>query len=146
MVLQLLIGSTIIVLSVALTAAFIGTAISVLRRFGPWLTAPPYARKAILALIGVTTWLLLALSISVWLWALLFLILDLFDGLEPALYFSIVVFTTLGFGDITLPEPWRLLSGMSAANGLLLFGLCTAFLAEFLVRLRQAQEKERTAA
>ena len=63
--------------------------------------------------------------------------LGAFETLERALYFSVVVFTTLGFGDITLPEPLRLLSGLSAANGLLLFGLSTAYLVEFLSGLRQ---------
>jgi hypothetical protein len=46
-----------------------------------------------------------------------------------------VSFTTLGFGDVTLPHDWRLLSGIIAANGLILFGLNTAFLIEILNRL-----------
>ncbi len=65
--------------------------------------------------------------------------LGTFDAFEPARYFSVVSFTTLGFGDIVLAAEWRLLSGLSAANGLLVFGLSTAFLVEFLTRLRQAQ-------
>ena len=146
MFMQLFIGSTVIAVTIALTALFIGSAISVLKRIGPWLTVPPYTRKSILALTGVTLWLLAALSLAVWAWAIVYVALGIFDQLEPALYFSVFAFTTLGFGDVTLPISWRLLSGMSAANGLLLFGLCTAFLAEFLVRLRQAQEKDHTAA
>ena len=36
-------------------------------------------------------------------------------------YFSIVTFTTLGYGDITLADhEWRLLSGIEALNGILL--------------------------
>jgi hypothetical protein len=46
--------------------------------------------------------------------------------LEKAVYFSTVTFTTLGFGDITLDEEWRLLSSFEAANGLLMFGWTTA--------------------
>ena len=60
-------------------------------------------------------------------------------GLEPALYFAVVTITTLGFGDIVLPLESRLLAGLCAANGLLLFGVCTAFLVEFLRGLRIAQ-------
>ena len=53
--------------------------------------------------------------------------------------FSLVSFTTLGFGDILLDEPYRLLSGMMAADGLILFGLTTAFLIEFIRSLHVAQ-------
>ena len=47
---------------------------------------------------------------------------------EEAVYFSIVTFTTLGYGDITLDPQWRLLSGIEAVNGLLLAGWSTALL------------------
>lgn len=47
---------------------------------------------------------------------------------EEALYFSFVTFTTLGYGDITLSEGWRLLSGIQALNGILLVGWTTALL------------------
>ena len=36
--------------------------------------------------------------------------------------------TTLGYGDIVLPKPWRSLGPISAINGLLTFGCSTAFL------------------
>jgi hypothetical protein len=56
--------------------------------------------------------------------------LGLFDSFEPALYFSIISFTTVGFGDVVLEPGWRLLAGMTATHGLLNFGLFTAFLVE----------------
>ena len=39
-----------------------------------------------------------------------------------------MTFTTLGFGDITLDENWRLVSSFEAANGLLMFGWSTALI------------------
>ena len=40
------------------------------------------------------------------------------DTFEKATYFSIVTFTTLGYGDITLSDhEWRMLSGIEALNG-----------------------------
>jgi hypothetical protein len=140
MLAQLVVGSLVVSFTVAIEAIFIVAASRALTRIGPWLVAPPHAHKTILALIFVTLWLLAALSIGVWIWAIVLIGVGAFDALEPALYFSVVTFTTLGFGDITLAEPWRLLSGISAANGLMLFGLNTAFLFEILRRLRQAQE------
>ena len=139
MFLQLITGSLVVSLTVAIEAAFIGGAIRILTLVGPWLITPPQAHKTISALIGVTLWLLAGLSIGVWIWAAVLVGVGAFEALEPALYFSVVAFSTLGFGDITLPVEWRLLSGICAANGLLLFGLSTAFLVEFLSRLRQAQ-------
>jgi len=47
---------------------------------------------------------------------------------EAAVYFSIVTFATLGYGDITLSEGWRLLSGIESMNGILLVGWSTAVL------------------
>ena len=47
---------------------------------------------------------------------------------EEAFYFSMVTFTTLGYGDITLDPQWRLLSGVEAVNGILLVGWSTALL------------------
>ena len=138
---QLLIGTLVVSVTLVTAAAFIGAAIRTLTHFGPWLATPPHTHKTMIALVGVTLWLLAALSVSVWIWAGVYVAVGLFETLEPALYFSVVTFTTLGFGDITLPMPWRLLSGLCAANGLVLFGLSTAFLVEFLSRLRQAHEK-----
>jgi len=71
-------------------------------------------------------WMFLATIIEVWIWALLYLILGAITTLEKAVYFSTVTFTTLGFGDITLDQEWRLLSSFEAANGLLMFGWTTA--------------------
>lgn len=140
MILQLLIGSLVISLSVAFHVAFIAAAILCLNRIGSWFVQGAHMRRLIIALIAVTLWILLAHSIGVWLWALTYIIVGAFDALEPAVYFSVVAFTTLGLGDITLPVEWRILSGLSAANGLILFGLSTAFLIEFISKLRGAQE------
>ncbi len=145
MILQLFIGSLVVSLTITVQATFIGLAIAGLNRIGSWFVAPQRNHKTVIATIAVTLWLLAGHSVGVWLWALTYLAVGAFDTLEPALYFSVVSFTTLGFGDITLPVQWRILSGLSAANGLILFGLSTAFLIEFLTRLRRAQEEKKYA-
>jgi hypothetical protein len=71
-------------------------------------------------------------TINVWLWALLFLLVGAFDAAEPALYFSLTSYTTLGFGDVTLPPEWRLLSGLAACNGFINFGWSTAYMVELV--------------
>ena len=80
-------------------------------------------------------------SVEIWIWAEAFLIIGVFEALEPALYFAAVSYTTLGFGDVLLEPPWRMLAGAAAANGLLLFGLSAAFMVETSVKLRLGGEK-----
>jgi voltage-gated potassium channel len=61
-------------------------------------------------------------------WALFYLQRGLFADLETSLYFSLVSYTTIGFGDVVLPQNWRLLGGIEGISGVLLCGLSTAFL------------------
>jgi hypothetical protein len=58
---------------------------------------------------------------------------------ETAVYFSFVTFTTLGNGDITLSEGWRLLSGIQALNGILLVGWSTALMFAVVQKTWQSQ-------
>jgi len=61
---------------------------------------------------------------------------DLIVGAAPAgsdlLYFAFVNYTTLGYGDITPVQAWRLIGPMTAMNGILMFGWSTALLFEVL--------------
>ena len=41
-------------------------------------------------------------------------------GLQSALYFSAVTYTTTGYGDLVLPPEWRLLGGIEALTGILM--------------------------
>ena len=78
--------------------------------------------------------LLLLHFVEIVMWAVTYLLLPGLTelvSLEQALYFSFVTFTTLGYGDITLGQAWRVLSGVEATTGILLFGWSTAML--FLV-------------
>lgn len=72
--------------------------------------------------------------VIMWLWAFLYLGLGCtaLDGLSDALYFAVVVYTTLGFGDIILEPGCRMLGGVEAANGFILFGWTTAFIFEIM--------------
>lgn len=139
MLYQIAIGSLLIVATIVAQAAFITFAIRTLQRHRGWLRRPPHLAKLGVALAGGTLVLLAGMAFAVWLWTFFFQYTGAFNELETALYFALVSFTTLGFGDIILPKEHRLLSGMLAANGLILFGLTTAFLIEFMQRLYKAQ-------
>ncbi len=75
--------------------------------------------------------------IHIWLWALLYIILGCapLANFSDALYFATVTYTTLGYGDIILEPSFRMLSGVEAANGFLLFGWTAAFIFEIISQL-----------
>lgn len=112
---------------------------AILRRLHGWAIRPPHGPKLMVVLSLSLIWTLGMMTLSVWVWAVALYELQIFVEFEASVYFALVAFTTLGFGDILLPTEWRLLGGMAAANGLLMFGLLTAILVEILrdTRLRQ---------
>lgn len=139
MLIQLLLGTGVIAATIVVEVLFMAVAEIAMKSRAAWLARSPHLWRTVVALVGVTLWLMLAHAIGVWLWALTFLWLEIFGALEPAVYFSVVAFTTLGFGDVLVGTEWRLLSGLAAANGLLIFGLSTAMLVEALRQIRLAQ-------
>lgn len=139
---QLFIGSIIVSVTIALHAAFVAAAIRGLSWIRSLLVRPPGFVMKVVILIGSTLWLMASHSIGVWIWASLFVVLGAISQLEPAVYFSLVTFTTLGYGDITLSEQWRILAAVCAVNGLLLFGFSTALLVELMRQLQEITDTE----
>ena len=62
------------------------------------------------------------------LWASFYYWQSLFADFETSLYFSLTSYTTIGFGDVVLPQKWRLLGAIEGISGVLLCGLSTAFI------------------
>ncbi len=139
MIFQLFVGSVLISMTIAIAAVGFWLSEGLATRVAPWAVRPPHSPKLTLVLVGAVLMILLLLTLSVWLWALAFVGLGVFTALEPAVYYSIVAFTTLGYGDIILPLDWRILGGMTAVNGLLNIGLYTALMVEILRRVRSEQ-------
>jgi len=83
----------------------------------------------------LTIWMFLAIVLEAGLWALLYLFnpqITAVPDLETAFYFSMVTFTTLGFGDVVLTGQWRTLASIQAANGVIIFGWTTALIFYFI--------------
>lgn len=70
-------------------------------------------------------------------WALLLHALKLFTNLETSFYYSAMTFTTVGYGDVVLPECWHLLSVGLAVNGLLMARWSTALLVNVVQRITE---------
>ncbi|MET1083153.1 MAG: potassium channel family protein [Burkholderiales bacterium] len=45
-----------------------------------------------------------------------------------AFYFSGITYTTVGYGDVVLAKPWRLLGPIEGLMGILMLGLSTGYL------------------
>jgi voltage-gated potassium channel len=52
----------------------------------------------------------------------------LFKDFETSLYYSLKSYSTVGYGDVLLPQNWRLLGTIEGISGVLLCGLSAAFL------------------
>lgn len=83
----------------------------------------------------IVIYMFLASVAEVLLWAVVYIGLGAIEGLEQAFYFSMVTFTTLGYGDIVLPQHWRLLSSFEAANGIIMFGWTTSIVIAVVSRI-----------
>jgi hypothetical protein len=83
-------------------------------------------------MVGTAATLMVAHTLEVLVWALAYSVVDAAPADSDLLYFAFVNYTTLGYGDITPVQAWRLTGPMTAMNGILMFGWSTAVLCEVL--------------
>ena len=91
-------------------------------------------------------WLLLVMVVMVMgnffqimIWGMLFMVLGEFSELYEAVYHSAVNFSSLGYGDVVMTKPWKLLGPLEAADGSLMFGVSTAMVFAVILRLIQTR-------
>ena len=75
---------------------------------------------------GIVLLMFVISVLEVALWAVAYQALGAIEGFEPAIYFSMVTFTTLGYGEIVLDPGYRLMASCEAAIGIIMFGWTTA--------------------
>jgi len=61
--------------------------------------------------------------------------------LPSAFYFSAVTYTTTGYGDLVLPNEWRLVGGVEALTGILMCGWSAAFFFAVVTRMNETRPK-----
>jgi len=82
-------------------------------------------RPVTLLVIGLTCWLILVHLAGISIWGLFYFWQGCLPDVESACYFSGVTYTTVGYGDLLLPKPWRMLAPLEALTGILMCGLST---------------------
>src|SRR5262245_21203571 len=108
-------------------------------------TAHPLA-LLIAVMVATVAVLMAAHGCEVMVWALAYAIVDAAPAGADLVYFAFVNYTTLGYGDVTPVERWRLLGPMTAMNGVLLFGWSTAVIFEVLRRAMASDARLATTA
>ena len=85
--------------------------------------------------IAVAGWMIVLHLFEISAWALLYLAKGAMADLPSALYFSAVTYTTTGYGDLVLPETWRLAGAVEALTGILMCGWSTGFFFAIVSRM-----------
>lgn len=80
---------------------------------------------ATLIVILLTCWLTLIHLLEIYVWAHFYVWQGCLPDIQTALYFSGTTYTTVGFGDLVLPQPWRVLAPIEALTGIIMCGLST---------------------
>lgn len=133
MITELIIGTLTILTSTAVMIAFVLVTLRLVRTAETKFTDHrPRIWQFYWLLSSAVVMVLMANTVCVWIWACLFRVLGVFPSFEEAVYFSMVSFSTVGYGDVVVEHSWRVLSGFVAVNGLLAFGVFTAVLIEIV--------------
>lgn len=110
-----------------------------------WLSKASGAPMRVLANLGqfirIAIWIVFLHFLEIIAWALLFTWRGAMPDLSTAVYFSAVTYTTTGYGDIVLPERWRLAGAVEALTGILMCGWSTGFFFAVVNRINQRTGK-----
>lgn len=109
-----------------------------------WLARGPLPRS-------YWAWMRLFVSLAAWIvilhlgeisvWAICYYWQSAIPDLQTAFYFSAVTYTTTGYGDVILPEPWRLVGGVEALTGILMCGWSTGFFFAVVSRMYAGERR-----
>ena len=130
---QIALGSAVLIACLATHIAIAAKLVAYLRSYKPLSDNPKRSTFAkIISAVFIV--FLLSHTVHIYLWAGSLWILGALPGYENALYFSLVTYTTVGYGDVVLGPEFRIFGAMASVCGILMFGLTTAFTVGFLGR------------
>ena len=88
-----------------------------------WRRLLPWARR----FVRLASWIVVLHLVEIGVWGAYYAWQQTIPRMADALYFSATTYTTTGYGDIVLPEGWRVFSAVEALTGILMCGWSTAF-------------------
>ena len=101
----------------------------------PKIEADFRPRRNLLVFLTLFGVILVLHLIEIGLWAGVYCWQNCLPDFETSLYFSGATYTTLGYGDVVLPRPWRLAGVLESLTGVLLLGWSAAFFFTVVTRL-----------
>lgn len=132
---QLFWGSCILALCLIIHVACLALCARALEHISERILALRLALQIIIMLLLALFILVFALTVEVWIWSFFWVVYDILPDWNSSVYFSLVTFTALGYGDLVLGPEARIFAAFGAVTGLLSFGLSTAFLVAITHRL-----------
>jgi hypothetical protein len=95
-------------------------------------------------IIGVTALLATVLhALEAGAWAAAYRLLGALPDYKSAVLYSLSAMTSYGHADLFLERQWQLMGALEALNGMLLFGLTTAFLFAIIQRVLSLRNRGR---
>ena len=140
MLLRLLAAAVFVAFCVTAHAIGVTAAVRWLGRRAPQASMSFWSETRLFVLLA--GWIILLHLVEVGAWALLYAWRGAMPSLQAAAYFSGVTYTTTGYGDLVLPEAWRLVGAIEALTGILMCGWSTGFFVAVVNRLYQQTEDE----
>ena len=130
MIMQFIVGGAASVVNIAVHALFMTVVIFVVQKQKARMVPGVFTVARVMIAVAIV--LMVAHTVEALVWALVYRLVGAVDLTHSLLYFALVNFATLGYGDITPVDDWKLLGPITAMNGILLFGWSTAVLFEVL--------------
>jgi len=141
MLTNIAIGAILILLTTAVHAGGMSLAFRLIRNYATVAGSRLHLGR-VFEVGRVVLIMYLVAIVEVLIWGAAYLVLGIVEGIEKAIYFSAVTFTTLGYGDVVLDGGRRLLSAIEAVNGIIMFGWSTAIVIAVVQRVYSHQEAD----
>ena len=111
-----------------------------------------WLRRQAIGTAALLPWVWLFVRLAAWMivlhiteiiaWAVAYALIRAMPDFQSAVYFSAVTYTTTGYGDLVLPERWRLLGAIEALTGILMCGWSTGFFFAVVDRIITAPQHD----
>lgn len=106
-----------------------------LKTLGGRYSRSPYWLFLSIMIVTTVGFVVINHTAQVWIWAWAWMHYDVFPDWNLSLYFSMVTYATVGYGDVILDEGLRIFGTFAGVTGILAFGISTAFLVAVMTRI-----------
>ncbi len=133
-------GTLLVAITVVIHCTAIGLGIRWLRRAR--LTGRSFWGQTVV-LASLAMWCVVAHLTEMTIWAVFYVLAGVMPDLEVAGYFSATTYATIGYGDVTPPTNWRLLTSIEGLVGILMCAWSAGFTFAIVSGLMPARVADR---